>query len=339
MTLRTIAERCRHIALLFSWCVASAHAQSIHPLTDIIPGHQVGGVAVDAVGNLYVADFGDIVWKIPPEAQPVVFAQGLYGSSGNAVDHQGNLFQSSYYGDFITKIDRTGRSTLFASTGLAGPVGIAIEKTTGDLYVANCRGNYIARIGGDGVASVFAKSDLFKCPNGIAFDSAGLLYVVDTVAMRVVAMTTEGKVLARFGKPGDGPAEFNYPTHITVAADGSLWIVDSLNFRVQHLDSSGKFLSAFGGVGDRPGEFDKPKGIAIDREGRIMVVEGRFDRVQAYDPRGQLMFSFGSTGGGAGEFFLPAGIALGDDGNIYIADSQNGRIEIFRPNASAMGGR
>ena len=172
----------------------SAQAQSIHPITDIITGHQVGGVSVDAVGNLYVADFGDIVWKIPPGGQPQVFAQGFYGSSGNAIDHQGNLFQSSYYGDFITKIDRTGHATLFTSSGLRGPVGIAIDSTTGELYVANCRGNYIARIGSDGVASTFAQSDLFKCPNGIAFDSAGFLYVVDNWDNHMLKIDHSGNV-------------------------------------------------------------------------------------------------------------------------------------------------
>ena len=142
-------------------------------------GHQVGGVAVDAVGNLYVADFGDLVWKIPPEGQPQVFAQGFYGSSGNAIDHQGNLYQSSYYGDFITKVDRTGHTTLFTASGLRGPVGIAIDQTTGDLYVANCNSNTIVRVGGDGSASTFAQGDLLKCPNGLVFDAAGILYVVN----------------------------------------------------------------------------------------------------------------------------------------------------------------
>lgn len=184
----------RLVVWLLLLCAVSAQAQSIHPITDIITGHQVGGVSVDAVGNLYVADFGDIVWKIPPGGQPQVFAQGFYGSSGNAIDHQGNLFQSSYYGDFITKIDRTGHATLFTSSGLRGPVGIAIDSTTGELYVANCRGNYIARIGSDGVASTFAQSDLFKCPNGIAFDSAGFLYVVDNWDNHMLKIDHSGNV-------------------------------------------------------------------------------------------------------------------------------------------------
>ena len=181
MTLQTALGRCEHLiqlarhgallALVLPFFSANAYAQSIHPLTDIMEGHQVGGVTVDAVGDLYVADFGDLVWKIPPEGQPHIFAEGFCGSSGNAVDHRGNLFQSSYYGNFISKIDRTGHITLLTASGLKGPVGIAIDRTTDDLFVANCNGNTVSRIGGDGVAWTFAQSELLKCPNGVVFDS------------------------------------------------------------------------------------------------------------------------------------------------------------------------
>lgn len=186
MTLRLV-----WVLLFFS---LAANGQSIHPLTDTMQGHQVGGVTVDAVGNLYVADFGDIVWKIPPEGQPRVFADGFYGSSGNAVDRQGNLYQSSYYGDFITKVDRTGHATPFATSGLKGPVGIAINRTTSELFVANCGGNTIARIDSDGVASTFAEGNLLKCPNGVAFDSTGMLYVVNYRDNHMLKVDRTGKV-------------------------------------------------------------------------------------------------------------------------------------------------
>jgi DNA-binding beta-propeller fold protein YncE len=112
----------------------------IRSLTEVINGHSTGGVAVDAVGDIYVADFGDIVWKITPDRERQVFASGLYGASGNTIDNEGNLLQSNFYGNSITKIDRNGLAKPFATTGLSGPVGIAINKQTGELYVANCRG-------------------------------------------------------------------------------------------------------------------------------------------------------------------------------------------------------
>lgn len=182
------------LSLTLIWSAAVAADPSIQPLTEIIAGHQVGGVSVDAVGNLFVADFGDIVWKIAPDGTRSVFASGFYGSSGNAVDHQGNLFQSSFYGDYITRIDRTGHATLYASSGLGGPVGIAIDPLSQELYVANCNANVVVRITQQGVASIFARSELFKCPNGITFDHQGNLYVVNFRDNRMLKIDHDGAV-------------------------------------------------------------------------------------------------------------------------------------------------
>ena len=164
---------------MFALLAADARAAiEIRALTEVIEGHQVGGVTADMVGDLYVADFGDTVWKITMEGERRIFATGLYGSSGNAIDAQGNLLQANFYGDSITKIDRKGEAQPFAS-GLSGPVGVTVDRKTGEVYVANCRGNSVARIAADGTVTPFAKSDLFKCPNGIAFDGAGNLYTVN----------------------------------------------------------------------------------------------------------------------------------------------------------------
>jgi DNA-binding beta-propeller fold protein YncE len=182
------------MAGMLLFLAASIQAQSIHPLTDVLEGHTVGGVTVDAVGNLYVADFGDIVWKIPPEGKPGILAGGFYGSSGNAIDHQGNLFQSSFYGDYITKVDRTGHTSVLTASGLRGPVGIAIDPTSGDLYVANCNNNTVVRIGADAVTSTFATSPLLKCPNGIVFDSSGMLYVVNFRDNHMLKIDRSGQV-------------------------------------------------------------------------------------------------------------------------------------------------
>src|ERR1700749_4347877 len=94
------------------FATACAYAQAtIRPLTDVIEGHRVGGVTVDLTGTLFIADFGDIVWKISTDGERSIFASGLYGSSGNSVDAEGNLLQSSYYGNFITRIDRMGHAS------------------------------------------------------------------------------------------------------------------------------------------------------------------------------------------------------------------------------------
>jgi sugar lactone lactonase YvrE len=273
MTLKTALARCKHVvcvvgyglpALILLSFTANAHAQSIHPLTDIMEGHQVGGVSVDAVGNLYVADFGDLVWKIPPEGQPHILAEGFYGSSGNAVDHLGNLFQSSYYGDFITKIDRTGHTTLLTASGLRGPVGIAIDRTTNDLYVANCNGNTIARIGGDGMASTFAQGDLLKCPNGIVFDATETLYVVNYRDNHMMKIDRSGHVslFATISAKGLGHVCFRKDRFYVTAFESHEIYEVKLNGAVKRILGNGQ-RGIVNGSGDGV-RLSHPNGIACD---------------------------------------------------------------------------
>ncbi len=218
----------RSRALLFVFGLlfvnVSAHAETkIHTLTKVIEGHSTGGVTVDALGNIYVADFGEIVWKITPEGKRDVFASGLYGASGNAIDHEGNLLQSNFYGDSITKIDRKGQAQPFATSGLSGPVGIAINKQTGDVFVANCRGNSISKIAKDGTVSSFAKSDLFNCPNGISFDREGNLYVVNYRDNKMLKIDSQGAVVlfTTISAKGLGHLCFNQKDRFYVTASQS----------------------------------------------------------------------------------------------------------------------
>lgn len=181
------------LALLFAAVSAPAETK-IRSVTNVINGHSAGGVTVDAVGDIYVADFADLVWKITPDGERHVFASDFYGASGNAIDNKGNLLQSNFYGDSITRIDRKGQAKPFVTSGLSGPVGIAINRQTGDIFVANCRGNSIAKIAPDGAVSPFAKSDLLKCPNGIAFDPEENLYVVNYRDNKMLKIDPKGLV-------------------------------------------------------------------------------------------------------------------------------------------------
>lgn len=178
----------------------------IRSLTGIIEGHEVGGMTIDMVGTIYAADFGDSVWRVTPEGKRRELASGMYGTAGNVVDNQGNLLQSSYYADAIIKVDRTGRATPFATRGLSRPAGLAIDKQTGTVYVANCRSNSIAKIASDGAVSPFATSKLFNCPYGTALDRAGNLYVVNFNDNKMMKIDRKGAVslFATVSKKGLG---------------------------------------------------------------------------------------------------------------------------------------
>jgi DNA-binding beta-propeller fold protein YncE len=182
-------------ACLATFLATAAHADiSIRSLTGVIEGHEVGGIAIDMIGNIYAADFGDVVWKVTPEGVRKEYAAGMYGTAGNAIDRQGHLLQSSFYADSLSRIDRNGKVESFVTEGLNRPVGVAVDRQTGDAYVANCRGNSIAKVGGDGKAVPFANSGLFNCPYGLTFDREGNLYSVNFQDPRMLKIDRKGAV-------------------------------------------------------------------------------------------------------------------------------------------------
>jgi DNA-binding beta-propeller fold protein YncE len=257
-------KTCSHAAaiVLLVAAMAAQARTTIRSLTGVIDGHQVGGVTIDLVGNLYVADFGDIVWKISPEGERQVLASGLYGASGNAIDNEGNLLQSNYYGNSITKVDRKGQTTPFISTGLSGPVGIAIDERAGDVYVANCRGNSIARITPDRTVAPFAVSELFHCPNGIAFDGSGNLYAVNFRDNRMLKIDPQGSVsiFARISAQGLGHVCFKKDRfYVTAFSSHEIYEV-TLQGKVKRLLGNGERGIVDGT--DAKAQLSFPNGIA-----------------------------------------------------------------------------
>jgi sugar lactone lactonase YvrE len=73
-------------------------------------------------------------------------------------------------------------------------VGVAIDNKTGDVFVANCRGNFIARITKDRSVTPFAQSALFKCPNGLALNRDGTLYVANFRSNQILKVDAQGAV-------------------------------------------------------------------------------------------------------------------------------------------------
>jgi len=223
----------------------------------------VGGVAVDRLGFVYVADFGEKVWKVDPYGKVQVFAEGFYGASGNCLDEEGRLYQSSFWGGTVSRVSRTGEVTTVAH-GLTGPVGVSVDED-GGLTVCECRANRLARVAPDGAVGVFAKSDLFKCPNGLTHGPDGTLYVANFGDGRVLRVDASGAVSELVMLPSRGNG------HLVWAA-GALWVTGFRSNRIYRVASDGAFEVVAGtgrfGADDGPGaeaSFSTPNGIAYDQ--------------------------------------------------------------------------
>lgn len=237
----------------------------------------VGGVAVDKLGYIFVADFRESVFKISPDGRVSVFATGLYGTSGNAIDAKGRLLQSSFSGDYVTRIDRDGSQTVVAE-GLGGPVGIAINPDDESFVVTNCRTNELSRVSADGAITRFAISELFNCPNGITRTSTGDYYVVNYSDGRMLKVTPDGAVTPFAVIPGGGNG------HVALAA-GGLYVTSFQGHRIYRvtLDGTVTPLAGTGAIGEEDGEgsdatFSWPNGIAAGPAGDRLFVNDFVNR-------------------------------------------------------------
>ena len=86
----------------------------------------------------------------------------------------------------------------------------------------------------------------FNGPNGVAVDSSGNVYVVDTGNKRVEKFANTGTYASQLGSFGSGPGEFNGPAGVAVDSAGNVYVVDGSNNRVEKFTSAGVFITQWG---------------------------------------------------------------------------------------------
>jgi uncharacterized protein (TIGR03437 family) len=237
------------------------------------------GVAVDAAGNVYIADtFNNRVRKISGGVITTVAGNGtpsfgggdngpatsaqLYYPSGVAVDSAGDLYIADTESSRIRKI-ANGVITTVAGGGtspsdyLSFPDGVAVD-SAGNLYIADTRNNLIRKVSNGVITTVAgtgtqgfsgdngpATSAQLYWPWGVAVDSAGNLYIADNDRIRKVAngaiITVAGN--GGFGFSGDsGPAtsaELYQPEGVAVDSAGNVYVADFANNRIRILTPTG----------------------------------------------------------------------------------------------------
>lgn len=249
-----------------------------------------------------------------------------------ALDKKGNIYVTDSNHHRVLVFNRTGK--LLAKIGKEGlgrgglkfPIGIAVAPN-GNVYVIDKNQNKIVVYNAKGEVI----NEIPETLPLVANISGKTLYVA-TYA-NVVQFDLDGKELARWGRRGGDPGEFDFPGGVAVDSKGRVYVSDSNNLRIQILNKSGEVVRVIGQP-TKPGErasvlFGLPEGIVVDKEGRIYVVDAFRGTIFVFNDRGKKIAELGQLGAGPGKFSYPAGLAY--DGNIfYVCDTRNNRIQLIK---------
>lgn len=230
------------------------------------------GIAVDASGNLYVADSGNNeIRKIDASGNVTTLAgSGTSGAANGrgaaasfnfptavAVDASGNVYVADTFNQAIRKIDPSGNVTTLAGSGAKGPAN------------------------GLGTAASF------NSPRGIAVDANGIVYVADSSNNLIRRIDASGNVTTLAGAGTQGAANgqgtaasFNDPFGVAVDANGNVYVADASNNLIRKIDASGNVttLAGSGAQGAANGQataasFNLPHCVAINASGNVYVAD------------------------------------------------------------------
>jgi len=288
------------------------------------------GIAVDAAGNVYVADtYLHIICKISPLGMVTTIAgSGLQGSANG-----------------------TGTSASFRF-----PQGVTVD-AAGNVYVADTNNQLIRKISVGGVVNtvitqaigIAAFSALtFFYPHGVAADAAGNVYVADTDNNTIDKITPEGIVTTFAGNyyttgSANGTstsASFNSPGGVAIDAAGNVYVADSGNNLIRKITPDGVVTTLAGsglqgsanGTGTSASFYD-PTSVAVNASGIVYVSDSGNNLIRKISPDG-VVTTLAGTGlpgsangtGASASFNYPQGIAVDAAGNVYVADAANNLI-------------
>ena len=241
------------------------------------------GLAVDAAGNVYIADFGNFrIRRIAANGVIDTYAGngtiGFSGDGGPAVNAQLFGIISTHQG---LAVDPAG------NLYIADPDNARIRKVTAGGTISTYAGMGPALFGGDGGPATMAGLSL---PGSVALDGAGNLYIADQNNSRI-RKVTPASVISTFagtGLPaysGDGgpatSAGIAFPVSVAVDTAGNLYFADLSSHRIRKVDLAGVVTTVVGNgtpgfAGDggaaTAAQILSPKGMAVDGADRKSVV-------------------------------------------------------------------
>jgi uncharacterized protein (TIGR03437 family) len=278
------------------------------------------GMARDAAGNLYIADFAQHkVRKVAADLTVTTIAgSGEPGFSGDGGPAQAATLNS--------------------------PQGVGVDNG-GQVYIADTGNNRIRRIGLDGSIQTIAgaggsiSSDLLAGPVSVLADASGNIWIADTGFHRIRKISADGSIVTvagngTVGYMGDsGPAtaaELEIPQSIALDSSGNLYIADPPTATIRKVSTSG-IISTFAGVPGRAGFAGdggparqallyNPFAVAVDRNNNLLIADTGNYRLRKVTPDGVINSISAQQQGGT------SALVVDDHGGFYFSSSYGSSI-------------
>ena len=301
------------------------------------------GLALDAAGDLYIADWGNNRVRMVSTSGTIstVAGTGVAGFSGD-----GGLATSARLSSGVEGIDVDSAGNLY----IADSGNNRIRRVTPAGIISTVAGGVLVGFSGDGGAATNAALNL---PLFVASDAGGNLYVADFLNSRIRRIGPTGNIRTVAGNglglaAGDGgpatSASLHESSYVAVDSGGNLYIADALGQRVRKVTPTGIISTVagdghFGLFGDSGAAtmagLRLPEGVAVDPSGNLYIADSNNDSIRKVTPSGIISTVAGNgTAGYSGDggpatgasLNFPYGVALDTAGNLFIADDGNNRV-------------
>jgi sugar lactone lactonase YvrE len=300
--------------LLMTLCASTVgHAQQVTTIGhDILLPL---GIAVDGAQTVYVTNRQvNNITKIAPDGSVSVFSSAYLGLHGVAVDASGNVLVADYShvdkyppsGAGMAPLSGPGSAYDTGYVDGAPNVarfnhltGLALQPSTGVMYVGDFLNNRVRKVAPNGTVSTYPNpSATFQKPYGVAVDASGNVFISEYDNQLIRKITPAGNISVFAGSGSAGAtngmgtaASFNHPAGLATDASGNLWVADMGNNLIRKITPSG-LVSTYAGSGSAgqadglgaAASFNAPAAIAVGAGNTLYVADYQSWRVRKITP-------------------------------------------------------